>query len=100
MSENLEIVTSSGRSWFLLALYQRDSLRSQLELMLTILIRWVESKRITYDQQEIVLELVRDLCCDPVFPVHLYINYDCQLETPNLFENLCKFLYKVRVPLD
>ncbi len=56
-----------------------------------------ESKSTSYEQLEITLELILDLCRDPWFIVELYVNYDCDAQCSNVFENLCKFLYKVLV---
>lgn len=69
-----------------------------------------------YEQQEVILEALVELCRLPSFAVDLYVNYgaslsralleraetrriaDCDLHCTNLYEALCKFLYKNAFP--
>jgi brefeldin A-resistance guanine nucleotide exchange factor 1 len=48
-------------------------------------------------RQEIALEILVELCSEPSFVTELYINYDCDLMSANIFEQLCKYLYKVHL---
>ncbi len=50
----------------------------------------------SHEQQEMTLEVILDFCRDDFFMVDLYVNFDCDYRCSNVFENLCKFLYKVR----
>jgi brefeldin A-resistance guanine nucleotide exchange factor 1 len=54
-----------------------------------------ESPKITYDHKEIALDYIVQFLRIPGFPVELYINYDCCLNSSNLFEELTKLLSKV-----
>lgn len=56
----------------------------------------MEGKSSTYEKQELALECLLEFCSDSEFMNDLYVNYDCDLQCSNLFEQLCKFLYKVR----
>ena len=43
-------------------------------------------------KKELVLESVTEFCAEPELMVELYVNYDCDLQSTNLFETLCEFL--------
>lgn len=51
-----------------------------------------------YEHLEIALETVVQLCTDPNFLVDMYINFDCDLNSNNLFSRLADFLYKTSFP--
>ena len=55
----------------------------------------MDSKAASYEKQEMALECIVEFCSTSNFMVDLYVNYDCDLYCTNLFENMCKFLYKV-----
>jgi hypothetical protein len=55
----------------------------------------MDSKTASYEKQEMALECIVEFCSTSNFMVDLYVNYDCDLYCTNLFENMCKFLYKV-----
>eukprot|EP01122_Echinamoeba_exundans_P009392 TRINITY_DN3314_c0_g1_i1.p1 TRINITY_DN3314_c0_g1~~TRINITY_DN3314_c0_g1_i1.p1 ORF type:complete len:1532 (-),score=259.60 TRINITY_DN3314_c0_g1_i1:126-4721(-) len=51
-----------------------------------------------YEHLEIALETIVQLCADPNFLVDMYINYDCDLNSNNLFSHLADFLFKTAFP--
>lgn len=57
------------------------------------------SKQRPHEQQERVLETIVQLCSDPDFIVDLYIGYDCDLGSSNLFEKLIEFLHRFSHPI-
>lgn len=94
--ENILILTRSLNVLLNLLLSCREYLKPQIELFFTVLNKTVESKSATYEQQEMMLEVILEICRHPLLVTDLYVNYDCDKSCTNLFENLCKFLYKVR----
>lgn len=72
-------------------------MKFQLEFYLKKLMEMIasDSVKITYEQKEIALESVVQLWRIPGLVTELYLNYDCDLYCPNLFEDLTKLLSKV-----
>jgi brefeldin A-resistance guanine nucleotide exchange factor 1 len=58
-----------------------------------------EQSKITYEQKEIALETIVQLLRIPGLPAELYLNYDCDVYVPNLFEELTKMLSKNAFPV-
>ena len=58
-----------------------------------------EQTKITYEQKEIVLETIIQLLRIPGLSTELYLNYDCDLYSTNLFEDLTKMLSKNAFPV-
>ena len=55
-----------------------------------------ESGRVTDEKREMSLESIVQLLRIPGLVTELYLNYDCDLYSSNLFEDLMKLLSKVR----
>lgn len=58
----------------------------------SIHLRIGDSGSASFEQKELVLESLVDFCKEPSLIVGLYRNYDCELGSSYLFEDLCKFL--------
>ena len=58
-----------------------------------------EQSKISYEQKEIALETIVQLLRIPGLPAELYLNYDCDLYSTNLFEELTKMLSKNAFPV-
>ena len=56
-----------------------------------------ESVRVSDEKREMALESIVQLLRIPGLVTELYLNYDCDLYSSNLFEDLMKLLSKVRV---
>lgn len=52
-----------------------------------------------FANREAALEIIVQLCSDPIFVVDLYVEYDCDLRCSNLFEKLVEFLNKFSHPM-
>lgn len=59
-----------------------------------------ESPRIMYETREIALDAIVQLFKIPGMVTELFINYDCDLYSSNLFEDTTKLLSKVRFGCD
>nr|CAD7454391.1 unnamed protein product [Timema tahoe] len=100
-SERLSIFAADLQVSFLLFESLRTHLKFQLELYLTRLIDIVvsDSPKVSYELREIALESVVQLWRIPGLVTELYLNYDCDLYCPNLFEDLTKLLSKNAFPV-
>jgi brefeldin A-resistance guanine nucleotide exchange factor 1 len=58
-----------------------------------------EQSKISYEQKEIALETIVQLLRIPGLPAELYLNYDCDIYSSNLFEELTKMLSKNAFPV-
>lgn len=58
-----------------------------------------EQAKVTYEQKEIALEMIVQLLRIPGLSAELYLNYDCDFYSNNLFEELAKMLSKNAFPL-
>ena len=97
-SERVSIFSSALWISYLLIVTQRKHLKYQIELFLIRLIEVVSSEsnaKISYEHKELVLEMIVRLFKVPGFITQLYFNYDCDMYTHNVFEDLIKMLSKV-----
>lgn len=76
----------------------RGHLKYQLEMYVTRLMDCVstESVRVVHEQRELALESLIQLLQVPGLVTELFINYDCDVQCANVFEELTKMLSKVR----
>ena len=58
-----------------------------------------EQSKISNEHKEIALETIVQLLRIPGVPVELYLNYDCDVYSSNLFEELTKLLSKNAFPV-
>lgn len=97
------LLSTSLRICFNLFTVMRSKLEFQLEIFLNLIysqfsrrdIKSTESTPVSFDvyaNQEAALEIIVQLCNDPNFVVDLYVGYDCDLRSSNLFEKLIGFL--------
>ena len=99
------VATFSSTLWisYLVFATQRKHLKYQMEIFLTRLMEVVNSEansKITYEHKELVLDMIVRLYKMPEFITQLYVNYDCDLYTHNVFEDLTKMLSKNAFPVD
>ena len=77
----------------------KKHLKVQLEVFFTsIHMRIGGSEGSPYEARELVLESLVEFCNDTSLIVGLYRNYDCEVGSTNLFEDLCKFLATTALP--
>ncbi|WOG93287.1 hypothetical protein DCAR_0312568 [Daucus carota subsp. sativus] len=80
----------------------RMKLKLQLEAFFSsVLLRIAKSKYgASYQQQEVAMETLVDLCRQPTFMSEMYVNYDCDISCTNVFENLANLLSKSAFPVN
>ncbi|XP_047314747.1 ARF guanine-nucleotide exchange factor GNOM-like [Impatiens glandulifera] len=81
-------------------------LRSELKLQLeafcsSVLLRIMQSKHgASYQLQEVAMETLVDLCRQPYFIAEMYGNFDCNISSSNLFEDIVNLLSKSAFPVN
>ncbi|KAK8710501.1 hypothetical protein V6N13_145821 [Hibiscus sabdariffa] len=56
-----------------------------------VLLKLAQSKHgSSYQQQEVTLEALLDLCRQQTFVAEMYANYDCDITCSNVFEDIAK----------
>eukprot|EP01135_Chromosphaera_perkinsii_P011177 Nk52_evm4s2356 gene=Nk52_evmTU4s2356 len=97
---SLPLFTMSLRVCFLIFESMRNRLKFQLEVFLNYLMARIheEHHMTTFDHQIVALETIVQFCHIPSFVVELFLNYDCDVNCSNMFDNLMKFLSKNSFP--
>lgn len=100
-TERINVFATSLWVSFMLFEAQRKHLKFQLEIYLNKLIEVVcsESQKVTYEHKELALDIVVRYYRIPGFLTQLYLNFDCDLYTSNIFEDLTKMLSKNAFPV-
>ncbi|GLU01877.1 hypothetical protein SLE2022_191580 [Rubroshorea leprosula] len=80
----------------------RTELKAQLEAFFScVLLRLAQSKHgSSYQQQEVALEALVDLCRQQTFMAEMYANFDCDITYSNVFEDLANLLSKSAFPVN
>ncbi|XP_020551182.1 brefeldin A-inhibited guanine nucleotide-exchange protein 5 isoform X2 [Sesamum indicum] len=77
-----------------LLLQFRESLKAEIGVFFPVIIlRSLDGSDL--NQKLSVLRMLEKVCKDPQMLVDLYVNYDCDLESPNLFERMVATLSKL-----
>ncbi|XP_062518371.1 Golgi-specific brefeldin A-resistance guanine nucleotide exchange factor 1-like isoform X2 [Corticium candelabrum] len=100
-SDNVYLFSLSVRVCFLLFEGLREKLKFQLEMFVTALMDAIgqgSQTRSAVEKRDSTLECVVQLCQIRHFVTELYLNYDADLYSGNVFEDLTKLLAKNAYP--
>ncbi|KAL4352052.1 hypothetical protein GQ457_06G042160 [Hibiscus cannabinus] len=80
----------------------RWELKVQLEAFFScVLLKLAQSRHgSSYQQQEVALEALVDLCRQQTFVAEMYANYDCDITCSNVFEDIANLLSKSAFPVN
>ncbi|KAK8586829.1 hypothetical protein V6N13_085849 [Hibiscus sabdariffa] len=80
----------------------RSELKVQLEAFFScVLLKLAQSRHgSSYQQQEVALEALVDLCRQQTFVAEMYANYDCDITCSNVFEDIANLLSKSAFPVN
>ncbi|XP_044468061.1 ARF guanine-nucleotide exchange factor GNOM-like [Mangifera indica] len=80
----------------------RTELKAQFEAFFScVLLRIAQRKHgSSYQQQEVAMEALVDLCRQQTFMTEMYANFDCDITYGNLFEDLVNLLSKSAFPVN
>ncbi|XP_050218779.1 brefeldin A-inhibited guanine nucleotide-exchange protein 5 [Mercurialis annua] len=74
----------------------RESLKGEVGVFFPLIVlRSLDGSECPINQKMSVLRMVEKVCKDPQMLVDVYVNYDCDLEAPNLFERMVNTLSKI-----
>ncbi|XP_022739319.1 ARF guanine-nucleotide exchange factor GNOM-like isoform X2 [Durio zibethinus] len=80
----------------------RTELKVQLEAFFScVLLKLAQSKHgSSYQQQEVAMEALVDLCRQQTFVAEMYANFDCDITCSNVFEEIANLLSKNAFPVN
>ncbi|KAL2338842.1 hypothetical protein Fmac_013288 [Flemingia macrophylla] len=82
--------------FLVLLLRFRESLKGEIGIFFPLIVlRPLDSLEIPVNQKLSVLRMLEKVCKDPQMLVDIFVNYDCDLEAPNLFERMVTTLSKI-----
>uniref|UniRef100_A0A5B6ZVK9 Putative brefeldin A-inhibited guanine nucleotide-exchange protein 5 n=1 Tax=Davidia involucrata TaxID=16924 RepID=A0A5B6ZVK9_DAVIN len=74
----------------------RESLKGEIGVFFPLIVlRSLDSSECPLNQKISVLRMLEKVCKDSQMLVDLFVNYDCDLEAPNLFERMVTTLSKI-----
>ncbi|CAH2065526.1 unnamed protein product [Thlaspi arvense] len=96
VSQSSVIFQYASSIFSVLLLRFRDSLKGEIGIFFPIIVlRSLDNSECPNDQKMGVLRMLEKVCKDPQMLVDVYVNYDCDLEAPNLFERMVTTLSKI-----
>ncbi|XWS32905.1 hypothetical protein CRYUN_Cryun22dG0031200 [Craigia yunnanensis] len=80
----------------------RTELKVQFEAFFScVLLKLAQSKHgSSYQQQEVAMEALVDLCRQQTFVAEMYANFDCDITCSNVFEDIANLLSKSAFPVN
>ncbi|XWS72348.1 hypothetical protein CRYUN_Cryun02cG0032400 [Craigia yunnanensis] len=74
----------------------RESLKGEIGVFFPLIVlRSLDGSDFSINQKMSVLRMLEKVCKEPQMLVDVYVNYDCDLEAPNLFERMVTTLSKI-----
>ncbi|KAJ4951655.1 hypothetical protein NE237_028487 [Protea cynaroides] len=74
----------------------RESLKGEIDIFFPLIVlRSLDGSDCPLNQRASVLRMLEKICKDPQMLVDIYVNYDCDLEAPNLFERMVTALSRI-----
>ncbi|XP_058215944.1 brefeldin A-inhibited guanine nucleotide-exchange protein 5 isoform X3 [Rhododendron vialii] len=96
VSQSPVIFQYSTGIFSVLLLRFRESLKGEIGIFFPLIVlRSLDSSECSLNQKISVLRMVEKVCKDSQMLVDLYVNYDCDLEAPNLFERMVTTLSRL-----
>ena len=96
MSNNSQVSYISQRIFLVLVSKFKAHLREEIQLfMANIFLRVLDSENSSFIQKALVLESLRSLCNDPQLLTQIFLNYDCDFDSLNLYKDIVFHLTKL-----
>ncbi len=96
LSNDIYIFKSSLKLFLTIFKYYREHLKDQIEIFFNkILIQILESENIGFQHKNAILETLLILADDCNFLVEIYVNYDCDINSIGIFQNLIDLLTRI-----
>lgn len=89
ISNHTRVAATSQKIFLVLVYKYKNQLKSEVEVfMKNIFLRVLDSEYSSFHQKAIVLESLRSLCEDDVLLTQIFLNYDCDLDSMNLYKDM------------
>lgn len=96
LSSNNEVLNLSLSIFMCLLKDFKVHLKMQIEVFFKeIIMHIIESPSSPFDRKWMVLDALISMCSDPQCVVDLFVNYDCDLQSTNIFERIITILSKI-----
>lgn len=96
LSNNNEILNLSLAIFMCLLKDFKIHLKMQIEVFFKeIIIHLIESPSSSFDQKWMVLDALISMCSDAQCIVDIFVNYDCDLQSTNIFERIVTILSRI-----
>ncbi|KAH9621241.1 hypothetical protein KSS87_019631 [Heliosperma pusillum] len=74
----------------------RESLKGEIGIFFPLIVlRYLDNAECPPNQRLSVLRMLEKVCKDPQMLVDIFVNYDCDLDAPNLFERMVTTLSRI-----
>jgi brefeldin A-inhibited guanine nucleotide-exchange protein len=96
MSNHTQVAFISQKTFLVLVYKFKTHLKDEIQVFMTnIFLRVLQSDNSSFAQKALVLESLRSLCNDPVLLTQIFLNYDCDFESMNLYKDIVFHLTKL-----
>ena len=96
MSNHTQVAFLSQKIFLILVYKFKTHLKQEIEVFMSnIFLRVLESPNSSFQQKALVLESLRSVCNDPVLLTQIFLNYDCDFDSMNLYKDIVFHLTKL-----
>eukprot|EP00980_Cylindrotheca_fusiformis_P007137 scaffold1501_cov130-Cylindrotheca_fusiformis.AAC.6 len=96
MSNHTQVAFISQKTFLFLVYKFKTHLKDEIQIFMTnIFLRVLHSDNSSFAQKALVLESLRSLCNDPVLLTQIFLNYDCDFDSMNLYKDIVFHLTKL-----
>lgn len=96
MSNHPQVAFLSQKIFLILVYKFKTHLKDEIQVFMTnIFLRVLDSENSSFSQKALVLESLRSLCDDPLLLTQIFLNYDCDLDSMNLYKDIVLHLTKL-----
>lgn len=96
MSNNSQVAFISQKIFLILVYKFKTHLRDEIQLFMSnIFLRVLDSENSSFPQKALVLESLRSMCNDPQLLTQIFLNYDCDFDSMNLYKDIVFHLTKL-----
>lgn len=96
MSNHTQVAFISQKTFLVLVYKFKTHLKDEIQVFMTnIFLRVLQSDNSSFAQKALVLESLRSLCNDPVLLTQIFLNYDCDFDSMNLYKDIVFHLTKL-----
>ncbi|KAF0720674.1 Aste57867_99 [Aphanomyces stellatus] len=91
-----QVVELSLRVFVVLITHYKAHLKGEMEIFITnIFLRILDSENSTFEHKMLVLEVLNHICDDQLILSEIFLNYDCDWDSMDLFKRIVNALAKI-----